>query len=95
MNECEKCWNKYNLWINWNTLVWELWEYSLCDYCSSVFDEEWYQNEFWINKKFRVLKDLEFIWKVWFHKWQILDKSDDWSPFNLEKLLNHNLIEVC
>ena len=37
--------------------------------------------------QFKVLENLEFIWKVWYKKWEIIDESDDWFPFVLEKLL--------
>lgn len=49
MEECEKCLNRFNLWINGWTLVWELWEYSLCNYCSKDFNEIEFRNEVWLS----------------------------------------------
>jgi hypothetical protein len=43
--ECEVCCRKYNLGISGNTLEGVHADYSLCNYCSDIFDEEKYRKE--------------------------------------------------
>lgn len=47
MEQCESCFHYYKTGINGSTLVWEKWEYKLCYYCMSTFNEDKHRQEYY------------------------------------------------